>query len=47
MPALYAQPKSIDDLIAHSVARMLDLFGVHSPKLKRWQGIKGSPAAPG
>jgi polyprenyl P-hydroxybenzoate/phenylacrylic acid decarboxylase-like protein len=47
MPALYSRPKSIDDLIAHTVARILDLFGVHSPKLKRWQGIKGSPATPG
>ena len=45
VPALYAAPKSIDDLVAHSVARVLDLFGIHSSKLARWQGIKGSPAA--
>jgi len=44
VPAFYAQPKSLDDLVAHSVARVLDLFGVHSAKLKRWQGLKGTPA---
>jgi polyprenyl P-hydroxybenzoate/phenylacrylic acid decarboxylase-like protein len=44
VPAFYARPKSIEDLVAHSVARILDLFGIHSRKLARWQGIKGSPA---
>ena len=43
VPAFYALPKSIDDLVAHTVARVLDLFGVHSAKLARWQGMKGSP----
>ena len=44
MPAFYAQPKTLDDLVAHTVGRILDLFGVRSPKVKRWQGLKGSPA---
>src|SRR6478672_6434565 len=43
VPAFYAKPKSLDELVAHSVARVLDLFGVHSAKLARWQGMKGSP----
>jgi polyprenyl P-hydroxybenzoate/phenylacrylic acid decarboxylase-like protein len=46
VPAFYAMPKSIDELVAHTVARVLDLFGVHSPTLARWQGLKGSPPAP-
>jgi polyprenyl P-hydroxybenzoate/phenylacrylic acid decarboxylase-like protein len=41
VPALYAKPKTIEDLIAHTVARVLDLFGIHSPRLARWQGMKG------
>lgn len=41
VPALYARPKTIDDLVAHTVARVLDLFGIHSAKLKRWQGLNG------
>jgi 2,5-furandicarboxylate decarboxylase 2 len=39
VPAFYAKPKSIDDLVLHTVRRVLDLFGVHSPKLARWKGI--------
>jgi polyprenyl P-hydroxybenzoate/phenylacrylic acid decarboxylase-like protein len=47
VPAFYAAPKSLDDLVAHSVARVLDLFGVHSARLRRWQGLKGIPAERG
>jgi polyprenyl P-hydroxybenzoate/phenylacrylic acid decarboxylase-like protein len=43
VPAFYAMPQSIEDLVAHTVGRILDLFGVHSAKLARWQGMKGSP----
>jgi len=43
VPAFYALPRSIDDLVAHTVARVLDLFGIHSAKLARWQGMKGTP----
>jgi len=45
VPAFYARPRSLEDLVAHTVARVLDLFGIHAPGLKRWQGMKGSPAA--
>jgi polyprenyl P-hydroxybenzoate/phenylacrylic acid decarboxylase-like protein len=46
MPAFYAMPKTIDELVAHTVGRALDLFGVRSAKVRRWQGLKGSPAKP-
>ena len=46
LPAFYALPKTIDDLVAHTVARVLDLFGIHSPRLARWQGMKEIPAEP-
>ena len=39
VPALYIRPRTIDDLVAHTVGRVLDLFGIASKKLKRWQGI--------
>ena len=42
MPAFYANPKSIDDLVNHTLGRILDLFGVSTGKVKRWQGMKGS-----
>jgi polyprenyl P-hydroxybenzoate/phenylacrylic acid decarboxylase-like protein len=41
VPAFYAKPKSIQDLVEHTVRRVLDLFGIHSPKLVRWKGIDG------
>src|SRR5437762_14246689 len=46
MPAFYAMPKTIDDLVAHTAGRLLDLFGVRSAKVKRCQGLKASPPAP-
>ncbi|ANC91496.1 UbiX family flavin prenyltransferase [Azospirillum humicireducens] len=36
VPAFYAQPESIDDLVNHSVGRVLDLFGLDSGTLRRW-----------
>ena len=45
VPAFYALPKSIDELVAHTVARVLDLFGIPSQSLKRWTGMKGNPKA--
>jgi polyprenyl P-hydroxybenzoate/phenylacrylic acid decarboxylase-like protein len=44
VPAFYAKPKSLEEMVDHTVARVLDLFGIHSPKLRRWQGMKGRPA---
>ena len=41
MPAFYALPKTIDDLVQHTVGRILDLFGVDTKKVKRWTGMKG------
>jgi polyprenyl P-hydroxybenzoate/phenylacrylic acid decarboxylase-like protein len=41
VPALYARPKTIDELVAHTVGRVLDLFGIASKNLKRWQGLDG------
>ena len=36
VPAFYAKPESLDDMIAHTVGRMLDLFGLESGLVKRW-----------
>lgn len=38
MPAFYAQPQSLDDLVNHTVGRVLDLFGIESTLVKRWNG---------
>ncbi len=39
VPAFYQRPRSIDDIVNHTVARILDLFGIESPALKRWSGV--------
>ena len=36
VPGFYANPESIDDLVDHTVGRVLDLFGLESGKVKRW-----------
>ncbi len=38
MPAFYNAPQSVDDIINHTVGRVLDLFGIDSGIVKRWQG---------
>lgn len=37
MPAFYAQPQSLDDLVAHTVGRLLDLFDLDTGRIKRWR----------
>ncbi len=38
MPAFYIQPQSVDDIINHTVGRILDLFNLESGMVKRWAG---------
>jgi 4-hydroxy-3-polyprenylbenzoate decarboxylase len=38
MPAFYNHPQTIDDLINHSVGRILDLFDLDAGIVKRWEG---------
>ncbi len=40
MPAFYNRPKTIDDIVNHTVGRLLDLFGLESGLVKRWGGIR-------
>jgi 4-hydroxy-3-polyprenylbenzoate decarboxylase len=39
MPAFYNQPQSIDDIVNHTVGRLLDLFGLETGLVKRWSGV--------
>lgn len=38
VPAFYNDPKSIDDLVDHTIGRVLDLFGLESDTVRRWRG---------
>ncbi|WP_239988724.1 UbiX family flavin prenyltransferase [Paramagnetospirillum kuznetsovii] len=35
-PAFYTRPQSLDDMVEHTVGRMLDLFGLDCGTIKRW-----------
>jgi len=43
VPAFYARPANIDEMIDQTVGRVLDLFGLESDQVRRW----GEPAADG
>jgi 4-hydroxy-3-polyprenylbenzoate decarboxylase len=43
MPAFYNQPQTIDDLVDHIVARVLDQFGIPADFAKRWDGQMSRP----
>ena len=45
VPAFYTRPKTLDDVVDHTVARLLDLFGIHLDGA-RWSGeMKASAPA--
>ncbi len=36
VPAFYSMPRSIDDIVDHTVGRALDLFGIDAGVVRRW-----------
>jgi 4-hydroxy-3-polyprenylbenzoate decarboxylase len=43
LPSFYHRPASIEEMVDHTVARVIDLFGVEHALAPRWAGMK--PAA--
>lgn len=39
VPAFYNQPRSLDDIINHTVQRALDQFEIHIDVVDRWDGV--------
>ena len=39
VPAFYAEPASIEDLVDHTVGRALDLLGIDTELVNRWAGM--------
>lgn len=37
VPAFYAQPQSVDDMVDQTVGRVLDLFGIETGLVHRWR----------
>jgi 4-hydroxy-3-polyprenylbenzoate decarboxylase len=46
VPAFYAQPKSLEEMVDHTLGRVLDLFDIDVGTVNRWSGDKGRPKAP-
>jgi len=42
VPAFYAKPQSLAEMIDHTLGRVLDLFGLDSGTVRRW----GEPESP-
>ena len=38
IPGFYAQPKTIDDLVDHTVGKILDALGIENETFERWAG---------
>ena len=45
VPAFYQRPASIDELVDHSVSRVLDLLGLPQADVARWNGLSVRPRA--
>ena len=42
LPAFYNHPASIDEMVDHTVARVLDMFALGTPGAPVWQGMRGA-----
>ena len=45
VPAFYNQPQTLDEVVDHVVARLLDQFGIEADFARRWTGEMRGPAA--
>jgi len=39
VPGFYAKPENLDDMVDHTVGRLLDLFAVETGLVNRWEGL--------
>lgn len=46
VPAFYAQPQTLEEMVDQSVGRVLDLFGLEPPTVRRWGEDSGDDRPP-
>lgn len=46
VPAFYAKPRSLDEMIDQTLGRILDLFGLDTGRVRRWGEAEASAPAP-
>jgi 4-hydroxy-3-polyprenylbenzoate decarboxylase len=44
LPSFYNRPATIEEMVDHSIARVLDLLGVENGLAPRWAGMRGTAA---
>jgi 4-hydroxy-3-polyprenylbenzoate decarboxylase len=44
LPSFYNRPATIEEMVDHTVARVLDLLGIDNSVAPRWQGMKADAA---
>jgi len=42
VPAFYARPQNLDEMVDHSVGRVLDLFGIDNDLAGRWDELRAN-----
>jgi flavin prenyltransferase len=42
VPAFYAAPRTVDDIVTQTIGRALDLFGIDARIVRRWKDNEGS-----
>jgi 4-hydroxy-3-polyprenylbenzoate decarboxylase len=45
LPGFYHRPASIEEMVDHTVSRVIDLFGIEHTLAPRWAGMKPGPDA--
>lgn len=43
VPAFYARPASLDEMVDHTLGRVLDLFDIDAGTVRRWTGTRTRP----
>ena len=46
MPAFYHLPKTVDEIIDHTIVKILDQFDIHLDLIRRWRGISRDDSRP-
>lgn len=45
VPAFYQRPETLDDMVDHTVGRVLDIFDIEHDLVRRWQGMQPKDSA--